>query len=133
MLSNKEKEQIYNWAKTINVAEADTIKLLAIAYINEKNVNWQSDGGRKSVSKFILKKMHYETGIKELEYNEGWIKHNPSAETTSPFEILSNELPQSAGEEMEDKIKNSTFPFEVKEILKETEDKSYKSPISLQP
>jgi len=129
MLTNKDVEQISGWARKVNAKEADTIKFLAIAYINENKVNWQSDSGRSSVFVYILRKMNYKIDIKNQEYNEEWLKHNPSAETTSPFEILSNELPQSAGEGMEDKIKNSTFPFEVKEILKETEDKSYKSPI----
>ncbi len=129
MLSKTDIEQISIWARKINSGEADTIILLAVAYINENEIDWQSDSGRKSVFVHIFKEMGYGTDKLKQEYNEGWLKHNPPTKTASPFKIIPGELPQSEGEEMEDKINNSSLPFEVKEILKEMEDKSYKSPI----
>jgi len=129
MLSETDIEQISSWARKISSREADTITQFAIAYIEENKINWQSKSGQISVSAYINNEMHYKDDITKQEFFEGWSKHNTSTDTTSPFEILPDELPRSGGEEMEDKINNSSLPFEVKEILKEMEDKSYKSPI----
>jgi len=144
---------VNDWAKGKDKKEAETIKLLALAFIEEEGIDWYSSSGRAKTISYIEHFYYGELG-NDISFNDNWIGHQNQK---NPFEISFEEFFRDVSkEEIENndfkspedkdhiilKEKDSTksdksnylnqieslkYSVEVKELLKELDDKSYKS------
>lgn len=118
---------IEEWAKKRDYKNAETIIFLTTAFIKENAIDWNSPSGKAKVVSYI-NDFYFGIDGNDDTYNPDWQKHQPD---NNPFELSENEIDSSLPESdtLEHRIQSLDAPIEVKEILKEYEDKAYKSSI----
>lgn len=146
---------IEEWARKRDRNSAEALTFLAINYIKDNRIDWNTVSGKNKVVSSVEDDYYGETR-KDVSFKDDWIGHqtnkNPfeiSLEDIFPLEtndgIENDELTFSADNSLHNTQKKDEqdsenkyhrpdidtlpLPFEVKEILKELEDKAYKSPI----
>jgi hypothetical protein len=139
MISDDIRKSITDWAKKRDRENADTLVILAIDYIERFNIDWNTPSGKERVISY-LEEFYYGESTHHIPIKDDWIGHQPN---TSPFDLsmdenftpeLTDDTERPKDTEFDtinyaDKIDNLFVPIEVKEILKEREDKAYKSNI----
>jgi len=150
MISDEVKNKISDWAKERDSNDAYTLTLLAIAYIEENHIDWNTPSGKAQIISHV-ETLSYGKTHKVDSYIDGWLDHQPENKT---FEISLDEVFTS---DLEDDIEKNIspleenkpfvskihteepysdnikiellpFPFEIKELLRELDNKAYKSP-----
>ena len=146
---------IDHWATKRDRKNAEALKILALAFIKDNNIDWNTPSGKANVVSYI-NDFYYGETIQNNTFNEDWIRHQTDQ---NPFELsLDKVFPSDSNDEIESddtlpkdnkimplagntkehdsentnfiyRIETSHYPFEIKEILKELDDKAYKSPI----
>jgi hypothetical protein len=138
---------IAEWAKKRDRDKSDTLILLAIDYIKKNGTNWNSITGKSAVVSHV-EELYYGISRNTVSFKDDFKGHQPDE---NPFEInienirIDNEArighqdlntdegstifdDQNSGNTNQRPDADSLpFPNEVKELLKEFEDKSYKS------
>jgi len=155
MISDDIRKSINDWAKNRDRKNSDTLIILAIAFIEDNCIDWNTPTGKAKVVSYI-NEFYYGEKSPNSSFNDNWIGHQTNK---NPFELSLDEIflsdlsvdaendvsslevnktelqsnnpndPESDTSSFIDKIDTLPFPIEVKEILKELEDKSYKSGI----
>lgn len=145
---------IEEWAHKKDRKNSEVIKLLALAYIREKKIEWNTSAGKVDVNSYI-DEIYYGKTRNLKSFNENWMGHQDD----KPFEFsLDEAFPIDINYDIKkddiifkenqnknvtigpikllpdknnfiDHIMSLNFPLEIKEILKELDDKSYISPI----
>lgn len=140
MISDEVKNSISKWAKKTDSNDATTLELLAIKYIEENQVEWNTPSGKAKVISYV-EELSYGKTRQSVEFIDGWEGHQPD---NKPFELSLDEenendfsLPRvkkpsitsikQKVEESNSKIGTLTFPFEIEELFRELDDKAYKS------
>jgi hypothetical protein len=154
MISKNNPKSLSDWIRKKFSDDHDTMLLLAEDFIERNDINWSSPEERKSLEEY-LSEFNYKPEGKTEGFLDGFRKHSS---VYQPFELnnkdfdsgISSEAPMksqsqsvmredehtdtlmdfdSDSKEFDGRIERLPFPAEVKELLKELEDKSYKSPI----
>jgi hypothetical protein len=143
------------WARKRDRKSADALTFLAISYIKDNMIDWNTESGKNKVVSFV-EDIYYGKTRKDVSFKEDWIGHQTNK---NPFEIsLEDIFPVEANDDIDNddrilptdyslqdtpkkheedsennhhrpEIDTLPIPFEVKEILKDLDDKAYKSPI----
>jgi len=146
---------VEDWAKKRDRKNTETLKVLALAYLKENNIDWNTTSGKANVVSYI-DEFYYGETRKDTSFNEDWMGHKTEQ---NPFELSLDEIfPSDSNNEVESddalpkdnqnmllagiikqpdtenvgfihRINLLPYSFEIKEILKELDDKAYKSPI----
>jgi hypothetical protein len=155
MISDDIRNSINVWAKKRDRKNSDTLIILAITFIEDNRIDWNTPTGKAKVISYINEFYYGETGQHHTLYDDGIAQKS----NTNPFELSLDEIfppdstddgestvtptevnktitlvsnpkdPESDTISYTNKIDTLPFPIEIKEILKELEDKSYKSGI----
>lgn len=145
---------IEEWANKKDRKNSEVIKLLALAYIKENKIEWNTSAGKVDVNSYI-DELYYGKTRNLKSFDEKWMGNQDD----KPFEFSLDEVfPIDINDDIKkddvileknqnknvtigpikllpeknnfiDQITSLNFPLEIKEILKELDDKSYTSTI----
>jgi hypothetical protein len=118
---------VNDWAEKRDRDNAETLKILAFAFIKENSIDWNSPSGRGKVISHI-NSVYYGEDRSNETYNPEWQKHQPD---NSPFDLTESEIDNNTPyfDSPLQRVESFNAQFEVKEILREHYDKVYKSAI----
>lgn len=105
------------WIRRRFPGDYDAMLLLAENFIEENKVNWESPESKKSLEEYLGGFSH-KPNTKTDSFVDGYRKHSA---VYQPFEVNDKDV--------DIRTPPLIFPAEVKELLKELEDKAYKSPL----
>lgn len=141
MSSKSNLKGFSEWIRKRYPEDIDTMLILGKDFIEKNNINWESQDDRKKLANH-LNEFCFSLRVKDEDFRDNWKTHSTVYQPfdLEPDEFISEILPEGSettfpgnssreDENIDKRIHQLPFPAEVKELLKELEDKSYKSPL----
>jgi hypothetical protein len=153
MISNDLVIRIEDWAKKRDSKDAKALTILAIEYIKENHLDWDTTVGKAKVISYI-DKFYFGTTKQNISFNDEWIGHQTE---NNLFELLTDDFfssdlnidadndsntpeidktvlsynnlvdTESDINNYTNKIESSDFTYEIKELLRVLYDNANKS------